>query len=58
MKVILRSLAFLLPIAVAQMAVSAEFNLPPKTFSRTLEVKGQKIFYREAGDPAPVRRSS
>lgn len=29
-----------------------DFALPPKTFYRTVEIKGKKIFYREAGDPA------
>lgn len=29
-----------------------DFALPPKTFYRTAEINGQKIFYREAGDPA------
>lgn len=28
-----------------------EFDLPPKTYYRTADVAGQKIFYREAGDP-------
>jgi pimeloyl-ACP methyl ester carboxylesterase len=33
-------------------AQAADFNLPPKTYYRTAEVNGERIFYREAGDPA------
>jgi len=39
-------------LAMEENVVADEFNLPPKTYYRTAEVLGHKIFYREAGDPA------
>lgn len=52
----LRGLLLCLPavIATGAIAMADEFNLPPKTYYRTAEVSGHKIFYREAGDPAKV----
>jgi pimeloyl-ACP methyl ester carboxylesterase len=42
-----------LTVALAHAAhAAADFALPPKTYYRTAEVKGEKIFYREAGDAA------
>jgi pimeloyl-ACP methyl ester carboxylesterase len=46
------TLALLLLFIAPRLASAADFNLPPKTYYRTLEVKGETIFYREAGDPA------
>jgi pimeloyl-ACP methyl ester carboxylesterase len=42
----------LLLVTLPSMAGAAEFQLPPKTFYRSAEVNGHKLFYREAGDPA------
>jgi pimeloyl-ACP methyl ester carboxylesterase len=39
-------------LALGAVAMAGDFNLPPKTYYRTAEVLGHKIFYREAGDPA------
>jgi len=33
-------------------AMADDFNLPPKTYYRTVDVLGHRIFYREAGDAA------
>jgi len=48
------ALALLPGFALAGAAASKgdEYGLPPKTYSRTATVKGQHIFYREAGDPS------
>jgi pimeloyl-ACP methyl ester carboxylesterase len=49
-------LRWTLGIAVLLMSgattIADDFNLPPKTYYRTAEVLGHKIFYRESGDPA------
>jgi pimeloyl-ACP methyl ester carboxylesterase len=42
----------LLLLVLGPVAMADEFNLPPKTYYRTAEAAGHKIFYREAGDPA------
>ena len=39
-------------VALDANVMADEFDLPPKTYYRTAEVLGHKIFYREAGDPA------
>lgn len=39
-------------LALDAIAMADEFNLPPKTYYRTTEVLGHRIFYREAGDAA------
>ena len=39
-------------IAASTASRCDEYGLPPKTYSRVISVKGQQIFYREAGDPA------
>lgn len=33
-------------------SMAEDYAIPPKTYSRTVTVKGQQIFYREAGDPS------
>ncbi len=43
--------AVLAVLVLGTAAMADEFNLPPKTYYRTAEVAGHKIFYREAGDP-------
>jgi pimeloyl-ACP methyl ester carboxylesterase len=48
----LRGLLCMLALALGARAMADEFNLPPKTYYRTADVLGRKIFYREAGDPA------
>ncbi len=45
-------IAWLALLALGANAMADEFNLPPKTYYRTAEIIGHKIFYREAGDPA------
>lgn len=50
MRVVLCALALAFAFAAAAAPIE-EFGLPPKTYYRTAEVAGQKIFYREAGDP-------
>ncbi len=50
----MRSLLCALGLGFVSAAAAApvdDFALPPKTHYRTAEVSGQKIFYREAGDP-------
>lgn len=44
--------AVLAVLVLGATAMADEFNLPPKTYYRTADVAGHKIFYREAGDPA------
>ncbi len=43
---------FFLPVlANAGELPTPDFHLPPKTYYRTITVRGHSIFYREAGDP-------
>jgi pimeloyl-ACP methyl ester carboxylesterase len=38
--------------ALAQQPAVTDFAIPPKTYYRTAQVKGETMFYREAGDPS------
>ena len=45
-------IAWLALTALGANAMADEFNLPPRPTTVTAQVLGQRIFYREAGDPS------